>query len=70
MEQNPEDLRIRKETLGRWPIRITSYQLGRQFICTVDNVDPGAVIARAQAADRQTAEKQALQIAQATIKVP
>ncbi|HET6469424.1 MAG TPA: hypothetical protein VFG43_13710 [Geminicoccaceae bacterium] len=51
------DYRSRRTELAGWPVRVTSYQLGDRFRSEVDNVDPGAVIARAEAASREEAEE-------------
>lgn len=56
----PQDLRERIEEFGRWKIRIVSYRLGDKYHCTVDNVDPGAVLARAVGETREEAESKAL----------
>ena len=50
----------RRQELGGWPIEIETYQLGEVFYCTINNVDPGARFARAEASTRDEAEKQAL----------
>jgi hypothetical protein len=52
-----EDHASRRAELGGWPVEITSYRLGAVFRCTVANVDPGATIARAEAATREEAER-------------
>ena len=50
----------RRQELGGWPIEIETYQVGDRFYCTINNVDPGARFARAEASTRDEAEKQAL----------
>ena len=45
--------------LDGWEVRLTSYRLGSIYHCTADNVDPGAWLARTQAATREEAEEQA-----------
>ncbi len=50
----------RRQELGGWPIEIETYQVGDVFYCTINNVDPGARFARAEASTRDEAEKQAL----------
>ncbi len=47
--------REKVETLGGVPVRITTYQIGEQFFCKIDNLDPGGVIARAWGPDRDSA---------------
>ena len=60
----PQGYQKRKTSLSGFPAAITSYQLGKGFICTVDNVSPGAVIARATAPTREEAEQKAVADAQ------
>ena len=67
MAQTPKNHQMRTESIGRWTIRIRSYQLGDAYICTVDNVSPGAVIARSTAATRMEAESEALAQAKAAM---
>jgi hypothetical protein len=56
----PEGYREQIIALNGWQIRLTSYKLGEQFICTADNVSPGSWLARTRAASRREAEQQAL----------
>ncbi len=51
-----EDYRSFEERLEGWPVRFTSYRLGDRYYCHVDNVEPGAVIARAETTTREEAE--------------
>ncbi len=51
-----EDFQERREELGGWAVNIVSYRIGDMFYCTIDNVDPGARFARAEASTRQEAE--------------
>jgi dsRNA-specific ribonuclease len=51
----------RQEQVGRWKVNIVSYKLGDQYYCTVDNVEPGATLARGQGSTREEAEKKALE---------
>ena len=50
----------RRQELGGWPIEIETYQIGDVFYCAINNVDPGARFARAEASTREEAERQAL----------
>ncbi|MBI2815841.1 MAG: hypothetical protein HYX72_02765 [Acidobacteria bacterium] len=53
-----------KETkleLEGWPVNVTSYKLGDRFYCKVDNVSPGAWLARTTGATREEAEQAALE---------
>ena len=50
----------RRQELGGWPIEIETYQVGDVFYCAINNVDPGARFARAEASTREEAERLAL----------
>jgi len=41
-------------------LKITTYQIGNEYYCHIENKDPGAVIARAEGTDRNTAKELAL----------
>ena len=51
----PSEYSHRLEELEGWAIAITSYRLQDRFFCKIDNVSPGAVIARAQASTAEEA---------------
>lgn len=51
----------RQEQVGRRTITVTSYRLGDRYYCTVDNVEPGARIARGEGATRAEAERIAIE---------
>ena len=55
-----EDYQRRQETAQGWPINIVSYRIGERYYCTIDNVDPGARIARSEGQTRDEAEQAAL----------
>ena len=56
----PEEYQERIQDASPFRVRIISYRLGNRFHCTVDNVDPGAVIARTHGSTRAEAESEAL----------
>lgn len=56
----PEDYQRRQEAVGDWQVGVVSYKLGERYICEVDNVSPGARLARGQGATREEAEGRAL----------
>ncbi len=56
----PQNYSKRKAQAAGWEINVTSYQLGDRYYCTVDNVSPGAWIAKTEGATREEAEKKAL----------
>ena len=57
---NIEGYSRRQEQVGRWKVNIVSYKLGDQYYCAVDNVEPGATLARGQGSTLYEAEKKAL----------
>lgn len=56
-----EDFRRRREELASWPVNVVSYRMGERFFCQVDNVEPGAIVARSEAPTREEAERMALE---------
>jgi hypothetical protein len=54
-----EDYQRREEKLAGWPVGIVSYRLGEKWFCEIDNLDPGARIARAEGPTREAAEQAA-----------
>ena len=54
-----EDYQRREEKLAGWAVGIVSYRLGDKWFCEIDNVDPGARIARAEGPTREDAERDA-----------
>jgi hypothetical protein len=50
----------RRLELAGWPIEVETHKLGDVYYCTINNVDPGARFARAEAPTREEAERQAL----------
>jgi hypothetical protein len=59
-----EDYQRRRQELAGWPVGIVSYKLGERFICEIDNVNPGARVARAEGATREEAERAAIESAE------
>ena len=57
----PEDYSNREEEILGWKVRISSYGLGERYHATIENVDPGARIARAEGSTREQAEGEALE---------
>ena len=56
----PEEYAERQMELSGWPVHVVTYRLGKIYYCKVDNVSPGAQVARASAESPEEAEKQAL----------
>ncbi len=63
----PEERSVRTLEVAGWPVRLCSYRLGDTYFCTVDNVDPGARVARSTGATREDAEALALERAEARL---
>ena len=59
-----EDYQRRREELAGWPVGIVSYRIGERYYCEVDNVSPGARIARAEGSSREEAERLAKEAAE------
>jgi hypothetical protein len=64
MSVRAEEYSERQLEIAGWPIRLTTYRLGETFHCKVDNVSPGAWVARASGSTREQAEQEAIAIAQ------
>ena len=56
----PEDWHERRESFPPFQVHIVSYRIDGTYFCTVDNVDPGAVIARAKGSTQEEAEEKAV----------
>ena len=53
-----EDYQRRRQELAGWPVVIVSYRLDDRFICEIESA--GAGLARAEAATREAAEREAM----------
>jgi hypothetical protein len=62
-EARPMEFQERKVELPPFTVRVRSYLLDGDFYSAVDNIDPGAVLARARGATREEAELEALRVA-------
>ena len=56
----PEDFQERTESVPPFQVRVVSYRLGSSYHCTVYNIDPGAVLVRADGVTRAEAESKAM----------
>jgi len=56
----PEQFTEREVEVAGWRLRLTSYRLGNRYYCKVDNISPGAWLARATAPALAEAEKKVL----------
>jgi hypothetical protein len=59
-----EEFQERKLELAGWEVNLTTYKLAGVYHCKADNVSPGAVLARTEAATREEAESTALERAE------
>jgi hypothetical protein len=59
-----EDYQRRRQELAGWPVGIVSYKLGDRYVCEIDNVSPGARVARAEGSTREEAERAAIEAAE------
>ena len=59
-----EDYQRRRQELAGWPVGIVSYKLGDRYVCEIDNVSPGARVARAEGSTREEAERAAMEAAE------
>lgn len=57
----PKNYSRRRTKVGEWEVNVTSYQLGERYYCTVDNVSPGAWIAKTDGNTQEEAETKALE---------
>jgi hypothetical protein len=64
----PQEYLERTESVPPFRIHIISYWLGDVFYCSVDNVDPGAVITRSTGPTRKEAELKAVKRAQVRLE--
>jgi hypothetical protein len=55
-----EDVEQRQQKLGDQLLGVVTVRSGDKFVCRIDNVDPGAVIARGEGRTRADAERAAL----------
>ena len=55
-----EELRTAIKEVSGVQINVVSYKIGDRFYCHISNLDPGATIARTDAASQEEAEQSAL----------
>ncbi|MCI0401594.1 MAG: hypothetical protein L0Z68_09945 [Gammaproteobacteria bacterium] len=56
----PKEYVERRDRASGWDINIVSYKLGKVYHCEIDNVSPGAKIAKGEGDTREEAEAEAL----------
>jgi hypothetical protein len=54
-ELKAEEHRREEVELGGWPAGVTTYRIGATWICKIDNVSPGATVARGRGKTREEA---------------
>ncbi|HXG35926.1 MAG TPA: hypothetical protein VNL15_03045 [Dehalococcoidia bacterium] len=59
-ETKVEEYSRREVELAGWKAAVTSYRIGDRYYCKVDNVSPGAAVAKAEGASREEAESKAI----------
>jgi hypothetical protein len=59
-----EEYQERKLEVAGWPVNVSSYRLGEEWHAKVDNVSPGANVARSTGATREDAEAKVLKRAE------
>jgi hypothetical protein len=57
---HPTEYAERKLEVEGWPVNVTTYKLGDEYHCKIDNVSPGAWLARTTGTTREEAEQKAL----------
>src|SRR3954454_1188825 len=63
-DQREEQVEQRLESVDNHQVGDVSFREADKFVCRVDNVDPGTIIARGEGRTRGEAEKAALAVAQ------
>jgi len=54
-----EEYKTQTDEIEGWKVNVVTYRIGEMCYCQIDNVSPGARIARAEAPTREEAEKSA-----------
>ena len=63
-----KEFRHRPDVIDGWEVRVTSYVIAGAWCCRVDNVSPGATVARARAESRDQAETEAIERARQRLR--
>jgi len=66
-----DEIRIQTRELSGLTVNITSYKIGRKYYCHIDNIDPGAEIAKTegQSADEVITEAMNRAVERLTSKI-
>ncbi len=67
MMLNSVEHRAETRDVQGWKVKLVSYKIGEKYYCHIDNVDPGATIARADGVTRNEAVQNALKKATARL---
>ncbi len=62
-----EDYQVVRKDIAGQPVSVTSYRIGDRFFCHIDNIDPGATIARAESGTCESAIELAMKKAEARL---
>ena len=63
----PEEYSEKKTELSGWPVNIVTYRLESVYYTSVDNIDPGAWVVKAEGPTQQAAEAKAIKEAEALL---
>ena len=55
-----ENYRLEKKSVNGIELFVTSYKIGSKFYCHIENLDPGATIARAYGESQEAAKRAAI----------
>jgi hypothetical protein len=58
---NAQEFSSWNQDLAGWAVRVTTYRIEDRYYCHVDNVSPGATIARAHGAKLEEAKGRAME---------
>lgn len=58
--ENATEFETWNDAFHGWPVRVTRYRIGSTCYCQVDNVNPGARIARSSGATHEEATQKAV----------
>lgn len=56
----PQQFQELRTEIDGWPVKLTKYRIGENYVCQADNVSPGATLARVSAPTPEEAESQAI----------
>jgi hypothetical protein len=63
-----EEFETVSDTIEGWPVRVVCYRIGERYFASVESVDPGARIARAERGTREEAVRVAREKAERRLR--